>query len=152
MPFAPAAAALLAPVSSRSSGLVKTWCSNGRDGLLFSEHAKSQKERPMERACALVLVPLLVLPAAALAQDAPQQTYPPGYDCASVRAGSQRQACEQSRLNPHAGDNLDGEQPITGPGQRTPGTVGPPTFPEEPGSETRDSGPGTEGGAGGVGN
>lgn len=104
----------------------------------------------MERACALVLVPLLALPAAAMAQAAPQQTYPPGYDCASVPAGSQRQACEESQLSPQA-DDLDGEKSITGPGQRTPGTVSPPTFPEQPGSETRDSGPGTEGGAGGVG-
>ncbi len=106
----------------------------------------------MERACALVLVPLLVLPATAMAQDAPQQTYPPGYDCASVPAGSQREACEASQLTPHADDELHGEKSLTGPGQRTPGTVGPPTFPEEPGGETRDSGPGTEGGAGGVGN
>jgi hypothetical protein len=106
----------------------------------------------MERARALVLVPLLALPAVALAQDAPQQTYPPGYDCAGVTVGSQREACEESQLSPQADDELDGEESIAGPGQRTPGTVSPPTLPEQPGSETRDSGPGTEGGAGGVGN
>jgi hypothetical protein len=30
--------------------------------------------------------------------------------------------------------------------------VSPPTFPDEPGNENRDSGPGSSGGAGGVGN
>ncbi len=47
----------------------------------------------MKRSCVLVLL-LLVAPAMALAQDAPQPNYPPGYDCASVPAGSQREACE----------------------------------------------------------
>lgn len=106
----------------------------------------------MERACVLAPVLMLALPVTAIAQDAPQQTYPPGYDCASVPAGSQRAACEQSQLSSDADGDLDGEKPITGTGQQTPGTVSPPTFPEEPGSENRDSGPGTEGGAGGVGN
>ena len=102
----------------------------------------------MKRSCVLVLL-LLVAPAMALAQDAPQPNYPPGYDCASVPAGSQREACEASQLEPKVDNDLDGETPH---GQQTFGTVSPPTIPEEPDDETRDSGPGTEGGAGGVGN
>jgi hypothetical protein len=41
---------------------------------------------------------------------------------------------------------------LSGAGPETPGSVSPPTFPDEPGNENRDSGPGSSGGAGGVGN
>lgn len=103
---------------------------------------------------AYVFAPSLMLAASAmaLAQDAPQPTYPPGYDCASVPAGSQREACEESQLSPKVEDDLNENRSITGAEPQTPGTVSPPTVPDEPGGENRDSGPGSKGGAGGVGN
>ena len=45
----------------------------------------------------------LVIPAIASAEDKPQPKYPLGFDCASVAAGSQRQACNQSHLDPPMG-------------------------------------------------
>lgn len=101
---------------------------------------------------AYVFVPALMLAASAMAQDAPQPTCPPGYDCASVPVGSQREACEESQLSPKADDELMDYRPATGADQETPGTPSPPTIPDQPDDRTRDSGPGTEGGAGGVGN
>jgi hypothetical protein len=92
------------------------------------------------------------LPTLAFAQDAPQPKYPPGFDCAQLPAGDEREACQQSELGPTKdGDPNDGRS-ITGAGPETPGSVSPPTFPDEPGNENRDSGPGSSGGAGGVGN
>jgi len=46
------------------------------------------------------------LPALAFAQDAPQPKYPPGFDCAKLPAGDEREACRQSELNP----TMDNEQ------------------------------------------
>ena len=85
------------------------------------------------------------------AQDAPQPKYPPGFDCATLPPGDEREACRPSELDPTMdGDQNDGRS-MTGAGAETPGSVSPPTFPNEPGSESRDSGPGGNGGAGGVG-
>jgi hypothetical protein len=92
------------------------------------------------------------LPTLVFAQDAPQPKYPPGFDCATLPPGDEREACRQSGLNPTMdGDQNDG-QSLTGAGPETPGSVSPPTFPDEPGNENRDSGPGSNGGADGVGN
>ncbi len=100
---------------------------------------------------ALVIVPVLMLSVPALAQDVPRPGYPPGFDCASVPAGSQREACEASQLGPVDDDpNEDGS--VTGAQPETPGTVSPPTMPDGPGGENRGSGPGSQGAAGGVGN
>lgn len=92
------------------------------------------------------------LPYQALAQDAPQPNYPPSFDCAKLPAGDQREACRQSQLDPRADTDESDGRSITGAGSESPGSVSPPTFPDEPGSESRDSGPGIDGGAGGVGN
>ncbi|WP_119301212.1 hypothetical protein [Dongia deserti] len=101
-----------------------------------------------------VLVPTLTLALATTgtAQDIAQSQYPPGLDCTSIPGGSEREACEESQLSPEVGDDLNEHRSTTGAEERTPGTVSPPTFPDEPDGETRDSGPGTQGGAGGVGN
>jgi hypothetical protein len=84
-----------------------------------------------------------------MAQDTPQPTDPPGYDCASIPAGSQREACEESQLSRKVDNDLTDDRPATD--QETPGTVSPPTIPDQPDDRSRDSGPGIEGGAGGVG-
>jgi hypothetical protein len=92
------------------------------------------------------------LPALAFAQDAPQPKYPPGFDCAQLPAGDEREACQQSELSPTKDGDPNVDRSITGAGPETPGSVSPPTFPDQPGNENRDSGPGSGGGAGGVGN
>jgi hypothetical protein len=106
----------------------------------------------MTRAAFLTVVMSAWALAPAIAQDAPRPNHPPGFDCATLPAGDEREACRQSGLNPKAGSDQNDGRSVTGAGSETPGTVSPPTFPDEPGSENRDSGPGTDGGAGGVGN
>jgi len=106
----------------------------------------------MKHGFVFVLIVLLAAPVVAAAQDAPQPHYPPGFNCATLPAGSQRDACEESQLSPKVNKDLnESKSPASGE-QGTPGTVSPPTFPDEPDGESRDTGPGTEGGAGGVGN
>jgi hypothetical protein len=102
-----------------------------------------------------VLVSAMVaalVPAQVFSQDAPQPKYPPGFDCAQLPAGDEREACQQSELGPAMDNEENGDRSITGATPETPGSVSPPTFPDEPGSESRDSGPGSGGGAGGIGN
>jgi hypothetical protein len=106
----------------------------------------------MIRAAFLIGLMLPWAPALAIAQDPPQPKYPPGFDCTTLLVGDEREACRQSELDPKAdGDQNDGRS-ITGAGSETPGSVSPPTFPDQPGNENRDSGPGSDGGGGGVGN
>ena len=50
-----------------------------------------------------VVLALAALPTMASAEDTPQPKYPLGFDCSSVAAGSQRQACNQSHLDPPMG-------------------------------------------------
>jgi hypothetical protein len=105
----------------------------------------------MKRASVLSPILMLAAPMMAVAQDVPQPKYPPGFDCASVPAGAEREACEESQLNPKA-DKEQTDKSLTGTGSETPGTVSPPTVPDQPDNENRGTAPGTNGGAGGVGN
>lgn len=103
--------------------------------------------------CLALLVAVVAwMPALALAQDAPQPRYPPGFDCATLPPGDERETCQQSELNPTMDSGQRDDRSVAGAAPETPGSVGPPTFPDEPGNENRDSGPGSSGGAGGVGN
>ena len=104
----------------------------------------------MKRVALLMLA--ASMPAQLFAQDVPQPKYPPGFGCDTLPPGDERAACRQSDLNPKTDSNEDGGRSVTGSGAESPGSMSPPTFPDEPGSENRDSGPGGEGGAGGVGN
>lgn len=62
----------------------------------------------------------LAIPALASAEEAVQPKFPPSFDCSSVAAGSQRQACNRSQLNPPMGS-------IPKPATRTqPDTIVPP--------------------------
>ena len=106
----------------------------------------------MKRVVLLAAVLAAWMPAQVFAQDTPQPKYPPGFDCATLPPGDEREACRQSELNPKADSDQNDGHSITGAGSESPGSVSPPTFPDEPGSENRDSGPGSNGGAGGVGN
>jgi hypothetical protein len=91
-------------------------------------------------------------PVAVFAQDTPQPKYPPGFDCETLPAGDEREACRQAELSPTMESDQNDARSMIGAGPETPGSVSPPTFPNEPGNENRDSGPGMNGGAGGVGN
>ena len=62
----------------------------------------------------------LAIPALASAEEAVQPKFPPSFDCSAVPAGSQRQACNRSQLNPPMGS-------IPKPATRTqPDTIVPP--------------------------
>lgn len=104
----------------------------------------------MRPAALLIGTMLALVPTAAFAQDAPQPKYPPGFDCDTLPAGDEREACRQSQRKPTMDQNDD--RSLTGAGPETPGTVSPPTMPDQPDNENRDSGPGNSGGSGGVGN
>lgn len=86
----------------------------------------------------VVLVPMSAL-ASALADGSSQPKYPPSFDCSAVPAGSQRQACNRSHLDPPTG-------PIEEPRRVQPGSLvrppearplptdKPPTIPRLPGT------------------
>ncbi|HEV8390557.1 MAG TPA: hypothetical protein VGQ35_11975 [Dongiaceae bacterium] len=95
---------------------------------------------------------LAAVPALASAQDVLQPKYPPGMDCAQVPAGSQREACGKSQLDPTIDTDLNKDRSTTSGPLQTPGTVSPPTVPNEPGSENRDTGSGSNDGTGVLGN
>jgi hypothetical protein len=106
----------------------------------------------MKRVALVSVVAAAFMPRLVFAQDAPQPKYPPGFDCTTLPSDDERDACHESELNPTMGSDQDEERSVTGAGSESPGSVSPPTFPDEPGNESRDSGPGSSGGAGGVGN
>jgi hypothetical protein len=106
----------------------------------------------MKRVALVSVVAAAFVPGLVFAQDAPQPKYPPGFDCTTLPSDDERDACHESELNPTMGSDQDEERSVTGAGSESPGSVSPPTFPDEPGNESRDSGPGSSGGAGGVGN
>jgi hypothetical protein len=106
----------------------------------------------MKRVALLTAVLAAWMPAQAFAQEVPQPKYPPGFDCATLPPGDEREVCGQSELNPTMDSDQNDGRSVTGAGSESPGSVSPPTFPDEPGNDNRDSGPGSSGGAGGVGN
>jgi hypothetical protein len=86
---------------------------------------------------------LMTLAPAAVAQDVTQPKYPPGFDCSTLPAGSQRQACQDLQLAPQ--DNVNKSRTPTGGAVQTPGTVSPPTVPNQPMGENGNNGLGTTG-------
>ncbi|HEV8389658.1 MAG TPA: hypothetical protein VGQ35_07435 [Dongiaceae bacterium] len=81
----------------------------------------------------------LVFPAIASADGTQQPKFPPGFDCSAVAAGSQRQACNSSHLDPPMGAVPETKrvqpQTIVPPPQppKLP-TAKPPTIPRLPGT------------------
>ena len=51
----------------------------------------------------LVFLLIALMPASAVAEGGTQPNYPPGFDCSAVAAGSARQACNKSHLDPPMG-------------------------------------------------
>jgi hypothetical protein len=103
----------------------------------------------MRLSSALCGILMAAAPSICWAQDAPNPKYPPGFDCSAVPAGSQRQACQESQFNP-ANDATKGQAPSGGV-PPTPGTVSPPTVPDQPSGENGSSGAATGSGSDGAG-
>ena len=95
----------------------------------------------MRFSSALCGILMAIAPSVCWAQDTPNPKYPPGFDCSAVPAGSQRQACQESQLNP-TNDATQG-QGTSGAVPQTPGTVSPPTVPDQPSGENGSSGSAT---------
>lgn len=81
----------------------------------------------------------ILIPVAAAADDTAPPKYPPSFDCSAAPAGSQRQACNRSHLDPPMGSielpkraQPDGIVPPVKP-QPLP-TAKPPTVPPLPGT------------------
>lgn len=70
---------------------------------------------------------LAIVPALAVADGAPQPKYPLGFDCSAAPAGSQRQACNRSHLDPPMGA-IPEPKPI----QQQPDFIQQPQVPEVP--------------------
>jgi hypothetical protein len=103
------------------------------------ELRKLAREAMRSRLFGLVLW-AVVFPAIAVADGPLQPKYPPGFDCSAVPAGSQRQACNSSQLNPPMGSipETTRTKPNTGIVQqpRSPSLpmTTPPTIPRLPGT------------------
>jgi hypothetical protein len=62
-----------------------------------------------------ILIGAMAIASAALADGTPPKPkYPPGWDCSAAPAGSQRQACNRSQLNPPMG-TIPNTQPTQAP-------------------------------------
>jgi hypothetical protein len=83
---------------------------------------------------------VLLFPLSAWAESTLQPKYPPGWDCSAVPAGSQRQGCNRSQLDPPMGSVPETKrvEPKDGIVQqpRSPSQpmVRPPTVPRLPGT------------------
>jgi hypothetical protein len=87
----------------------------------------------------VAMVVAAVFPLMASAEEPVQPKFPPGFDCSSVAAGSQRQACNRSQLNPPMGSIPDTKAAkpdgfIRDPKPAMPPTGKPPTIPRLPGT------------------
>lgn len=81
----------------------------------------------------------LVMPMNASAEGTVQPKYPPGFDCSAVAAGSQRQACNRSHLDPPMGSievpkRVQPDNLIRQPNPQPLPTTKPPTIPRLPGT------------------
>jgi hypothetical protein len=82
---------------------------------------------------------ILSSPAVASAESTLQPKYPPGFDCSAVAAGSQRQACNRSHLDPPMGSIPETTRAkpktiIPQPAPQALPTAKPPTIPRLPGT------------------
>jgi hypothetical protein len=111
---------------------------NGGVGTMFAEHPR-QRTRTSVRPQLPAAVLFALMPALAWAEGAAQPKYPPGFDCSAVAAGSQRQACNRSHLDPPMGavEQPKRAQPdslVRQPNAQPLPTAKPPTIPRLPGT------------------
>lgn len=78
----------------------------------------------------MIVAVLALMPLSALGQDTPHPKYPPGFDCANLSVGDEREDCRRSQLDPKADDDQDKGRAIFG--AESPGSVSPPTVPDQP--------------------
>ena len=81
----------------------------------------------------------ILIPMTALADGTVQPKYPPGFDCSAVAAGSQRQACNRSHLDPPMGaieqpKRVQPDSLVRQPNAQPLPTAKPPTIPRLPGT------------------
>jgi hypothetical protein len=91
------------------------------------------------RSSLISLVLASAFSASVSADGTPQPKFPPGFDCSAVAAGSQRQACNRSQLNPPMGAIPETTRPkapsaIPQPEPQRLPTEPPPTIPRLPGT------------------
>ena len=102
--------------------------------------AKVRTRRVMRSRLFFFLFAAAMLPALASGESTVQPKYPPSFDCSAVPAGSQRQACNRSHLDPPMGaipETKRNTQPaLTIPHPTPPQvpTTPPPTIPRLPGT------------------
>ena len=82
---------------------------------------------------------VLLVPTVALAESTVQPKYPPSFDCSAVPAGSQRQACNRSHLDPPMGaierpKRVQPDSLVRPPVAQPLPTAKPPTIPRLPGT------------------
>jgi hypothetical protein len=109
---------------------------NGGILALLAGHSKQRRKVVVRLHQAAGLLAILI-PITATAEGTVQPKYPSGFDCSAVAAGSQRQACNRSHLDPPMGSI---EQPkrmqpdgLVRPVKPLP-TAKPPTIPRLPGT------------------
>lgn len=81
----------------------------------------------------------VLIPAGAMAEGTVQHKYPPSFDCSAVPAGSQRQACNRSHLDPPMGTieqpkRVQPDSLVPSPNPQPLPTDKPPTIPRLPGT------------------
>jgi len=79
------------------------------------------------------------IPLTASAEEAVQPRFPPAFDCSAVAAGSQRQACNRSHLDPPMGaierpKRMQPDSLVRPPAPQPLPTDKPPTIPRLPGT------------------
>jgi hypothetical protein len=82
---------------------------------------------------------ILLMPTAASAESTAQPKYSPSFDCSAVPAGSQRQACNRSHLDPPMGaieqpKRVQPDSMVRQPAPQRLPTAKPPTIPRLPGT------------------
>jgi hypothetical protein len=82
---------------------------------------------------------VVLMPATAAAEGTVQPKYPPSFDCSAVPAGSQRQACNRSHLDPPMGaieqpKRVQPDSLVRQPAPQPLPTDKPPTIPRLPGT------------------
>ena len=79
------------------------------------------------------------MPMSASADGTVQPKYPPAFDCSAVAAGSQRQACNRSQLDPPMGSieapkRVQPDNMVRQPNPQSLPMTKPPTIPRLPGT------------------
>ncbi|NJO35058.1 MAG: hypothetical protein HC869_20055 [Rhodospirillales bacterium] len=112
---------------------------NGSIGTMFPEHPKAMDGEDIVRAHLFAGLLMALMPAAAAAEGTAQPQYPPSFDCSAVPAGSQRQACNRSHLDPPMGSieqpkRVQPDSLVRQPKVQPLPTDKPPTIPRLPGT------------------